>query len=103
MGMGTVGLATVLPNRRRAEPSAALQAAAMANPMQARKPQFAAKAKRVIHIFSQGAPSHLDTWDHKPALAKHADQNVKAIGDAVARAIRIQENGSEWHARERGV
>ena len=41
---------------------------------------FTPKAKRVIHIFSQGAPSHLDTWDHKPALAKHADQNVKAIG-----------------------
>ena len=81
MGMGAVGLATVLPNLAAApNPSAALQAAAMANPMRARKPQFAAKAKRVIHIFSQGAPSHLDTWDHKPALAKHADQNVKAIG-----------------------
>ena len=26
------------------------------------------KAKRVIHIFLQGAPSHIDTFDPKPAL-----------------------------------
>ena len=36
MGMGTVGLATVLPNLAAApNPSAALQTAAMANPMRA--------------------------------------------------------------------
>ena len=68
MGMGTVGLATVLPGLNAApNPSASLQATATANPMTARKPQFAVKAKRVIHIFSQGAPSHLATWDNKPA------------------------------------
>ena len=66
--------------------------------MRARKPQFAAKAKRVIHIFSQGAPSHLDTWDHKPALAKHADQNVKEIGGVPLPAQFGFENGPERHA-----
>jgi len=35
----------------------------------AKKPHFAAKAKRVIHLFMAGAPSHLDLFDHKPALA----------------------------------
>ena len=65
------------------------------------QPQFYRKAKRVIHIFSQGAPSHLDTWDHKPALAKHADQNESDRRSAVARTIRIQENGPERHACER--
>ena len=32
-------------------------------------PPFAAKAKHVIFVFLQGAPSHLDTFDYKPRLA----------------------------------
>ena len=30
-----------------------------------------AKAKRVIQLFMGGAASHVDLWDHKPALEKH--------------------------------
>jgi hypothetical protein len=30
-----------------------------------------AKAKRVIYLFMGGAPSHLELFDNKPALAKH--------------------------------
>ncbi|RUL89227.1 DUF1501 domain-containing protein [Tautonia sociabilis] len=33
-----------------------------------------AKAKRVIFLFMNGAPSHVDTFDPKPALAKYAGQ-----------------------------
>ena len=29
---------------------------------------FPAKAKHVIHLFMNGGPSHVDTFDHKPAL-----------------------------------
>src|SRR4051794_22223229 len=36
-----------------------------------REPHFPAKAKHVVHIFAQGAPSHVDTWDPKPALAQY--------------------------------
>jgi len=32
-------------------------------------PHFAPKAKRVIYLFQHGAPSQLDIFDHKPALA----------------------------------
>ncbi len=32
---------------------------------------FAPKAKRVIFLFMNGAPSHVDTFDPKPALKKH--------------------------------
>jgi hypothetical protein len=35
-----------------------------------RKPHFAPRAKRVIHLFMAGAPSHLDLFDHKPELAR---------------------------------
>src|SRR4051794_39444178 len=33
-------------------------------------PHFAAKAKRVIFLYMSGGPSHLETFDSKPALAK---------------------------------
>ncbi len=43
---------------------------APANPLAARLPHFAAKAKRVIYIFQAGAPSQLDLFDHKQELIK---------------------------------
>lgn len=35
---------------------------------------FPAKARNVIVIFISGAISHVDTWDYKPQLVKHAGQ-----------------------------
>jgi len=40
---------------------------------------FPAKAKRVIFLFMNGAPSHVDTFDPKPALADH--EGEKPSGD----------------------
>ncbi len=45
-----------------------------ANPLAARSPHFPAKAKHVIHLFMNGGPSHLDTFDPKPLLAKYHGQ-----------------------------
>jgi hypothetical protein len=36
----------------------------------------APRAKRVIFLFMQGGPSQIDTFDHKPALAKHHEQKL---------------------------
>lgn len=36
-----------------------------------RKPHFATRAKRVVYLFMGGAPSHLELFDNKPALAKY--------------------------------
>ena len=41
------------------------------NPMAPRTPHFAAKAKQVVHLFMNGGPSHLDTFDPKPMLTKY--------------------------------
>ncbi len=41
-----------------------------ADPLAPKKPQFDAKAKRVIFLFMAGAPSHLELFDNKPQLAK---------------------------------
>src|SRR5947209_8877811 len=42
------------------------------NPLAPRRPHFPGKAKRVIHLFMNGGPSHVDTFDPKPALARYA-------------------------------
>ena len=34
------------------------------------KPHFTPRAKRVIFLFMHGGPSHMDTFDHKPLLAR---------------------------------
>jgi hypothetical protein len=50
------------------------------NPLSAKQPHFAPKAKRVIFMFMQGGPSHVDTFDYKPALER---DDGKAPGQAV--------------------
>jgi hypothetical protein len=44
--------------------------AAGGNPLAPRQPHHLAKARRVIFLFMQGGPSHLDTFDWKPELAQ---------------------------------
>ena len=46
------------------------------SPLAPKQPHFAAKAKRVIHLFLNGGPSHVDTFDHKPALDKYHGQEL---------------------------
>lgn len=44
--------------------------AASTSPMSPRGPHFAPKAKRVIHLFMNGGPAHMDTFDPKPELTR---------------------------------
>jgi len=46
----------------------ALRAAgtAAASPLEPKAPHFAGRAKHVIFLCMQGAPSHVDTFDYKP-------------------------------------
>ena len=39
-------------------------------------PHFAPKAKRVIYMHMEGAPSQLDLWDYKPGLRERFDQDL---------------------------
>ncbi|MFM8468932.1 MAG: DUF1501 domain-containing protein [Limisphaerales bacterium] len=73
-GMGGLSLAWLLGSTGRGVASTAV------NPLAPKQPHFTGTAKRVIHIFAQGGPSHIDTWDPKPALAKAGDAKVDAIG-----------------------
>jgi len=46
-----------------------LLASSSRDPLAPKAPQFPAKAKHVIHLFLNGGPSHVDSFDHKPMLA----------------------------------
>ena len=68
MGVGALSLAHLLDHRDllAAQPGAQ----AVTGPLSPRPSHFPGKAKAVIHIFAQGAPSHVDTWDPKPSLTR---------------------------------
>lgn len=55
---------------------AALQERPAGNPLASRDGHFPARATRVIFMFMQGAPSHVDTFDYKPGLIKAAGKEV---------------------------
>lgn len=70
MGFGMIGLAGVLG----AEGSLAGSARAAGTdlrPLAPKAPHFPAKAQRVVHLFMNGGPSHVDTFDHKPLLGTY--------------------------------
>ena len=62
LGLGALGLTDLL--RSEAE----------AGPLNAHPPHFAPRAKRVVHFFLNGGPSHVDTFDPKPALREYEGQ-----------------------------
>jgi len=49
------------------------------DPLAPRRTHFPARAKHVIWIFINGGPSHVDTWDYKPALEKHHGQSIRTF------------------------
>src|SRR6201991_2433833 len=73
MGLGLLGLAGVL-----AESGEPARADTDLNPLAPKSPHFPAKAKHVVHLFMNGGPSHVDTFDPKPSLDKYAGQNLPA-------------------------
>ena len=50
-------------------------------PLDLKPPMFAPKAKSVIFLMMEGGPSHIDTFDPKPELAKHHLTKFKRTGE----------------------
>ena len=65
-----LGLAGILAGQEKAT---AYEAVA-SNPMAPKNPHFAPRAKHVIHLFMNGGPSQVDTFDPKPALDRYNGQ-----------------------------
>ncbi len=72
-GIGGLGLATVLMD---AGLLASEQPAGAVNPLAPKPPHFPARAKRLIFLFMNGGPSHVDTFDPKPELTKLSGKPV---------------------------
>jgi hypothetical protein len=86
MGFGALGLASLL--------SEEAIVAATGGASGGKPTHFPAKAKHVIHIFAQGAPSHIDTWDPKPLLARYEDQPLPGLnGVAMASPFKFTKRG----------
>ncbi len=82
---------TLLPTRRQLLQSTAcgfgylalagLTNSAAANPLAPRAAPIRPRAKRVIFLFMQGGPSHVDTFDYKPRLERDNGQ-MRSFDDA---------------------
>jgi len=66
--MSSTGLMPAHADTKRTPPGTG---AGGLNPLSVKSPHFPAKAKRVIFLFMNGGPSHVDTFDPKPLLTKH--------------------------------
>ena len=82
-GAGLLGLAALLQDERLLSSAAGAEAGGggpagvkVLNPLAPKPAHFVGKAKRVIWLFINGGPSHVDTWDYKPELEKRDGQEL---------------------------
>ena len=76
-GLGALALATFLGDEARAGMGVSKEPDPL-NPLAPRSPHHAPKVKRVIHLFMNGGPSQVDTFDPKPMLDKYHGQPLPA-------------------------
>ena len=79
------------------------KAAGPTNLLAQRKPHFAAKAKHVVFLFMNGAPSQVDTLDPKPALTRYhgmpyngdltVGSNSRPIGNLMQSPFEFRKHG----------
>ncbi|HEX3872037.1 MAG TPA: DUF1501 domain-containing protein [Pirellulales bacterium] len=77
LGFGSIALSTLLAElgytaNDASNPASDAESAGLSGSSLAPKPpQFAPRAKRIIHVFANGGPSQIDTFDPKPELKKY--------------------------------
>ncbi len=71
LGLGSLALGSLLvPDLFSGKPSLDT------DKLMANIPHFAPKAKRVIYLFQNGAPSQLESFDYKPELNKRMGEEL---------------------------
>ena len=78
-----------------------------ANPLAAKPPHQAARAKSIICLFMHGGVSHVDTWDPKPELAKLSGQTlpgdfVRGLKTSRIDFTKALARGTPWEFRRHG-
>src|SRR6188474_2647907 len=82
-GFGALALAHLLQSSSLAKE----QPRSLTQPLLPRQPHFPARARSVIFLFMEGGPSHLDTFDPKPALLELAGKPIPPSFDRVITAM----------------
>ena len=77
-GFGALALAALAAEARASEAPRGV------DPLGPKKPHFEPKAKRVIFLFMEGGPSHVDLFDPKPELTR---QNGKPLPASFGKVI----------------
>jgi hypothetical protein len=83
-GIGAVALSGLMNEWGLAAPAGvetattSAPAASTGSSLAPKAPHFAPKAKRIIHLFMNGGPSQIDTFDPKPALKKFDGKVLKS-------------------------
>ena len=72
LGLGSIALASLLSERRLFGGDTS----ALPNPMAAKPPEFAPRAKNIIYLFMAGGPSQLELFDYKPKLIELNGQPI---------------------------
>ncbi len=75
-GAGLLGLTTLLQNEGLLQSAGA---ADQSNPLAPKDGHFDGRVKRVIWLFINGGPSHVDTWDYKPELEKSDGKELEGF------------------------
>src|SRR5947207_2313147 len=71
------------------------------NPLAPKRPHFPARAKRVIFLCMEGAPSHVDTFDYKPRLNADDGKTMpksRTFGKLLGSPWKFQQHGQsgQW-------
>ncbi len=94
-GFGYLALAGLCAEQAAADASAEGPASrpAYLNPLAPKPTHFKAKAKRVIMLFMQGGPSHVDTFDYKPKLQQDSGKPGER-GMLLGSPFKFEQHGS---------
>lgn len=92
-GFGSLALAGLCAQQSAAE---------MVNPLAARLPHLAPRAKRVIFVFMQGGPSQVDTFDPKPKLTRDDRKKVPFMNARTRKPVDETLMKSPWTFQQYG-
>ncbi len=77
-GFGSLALSAMLADSARSSESPANRPASES--LAERPTMFTPRAKRIIFVFMQGGPSHVDSFDYKPELLARDGQSINFTG-----------------------
>lgn len=86
-GLGMIALASLLANE---SPSVASEKVAATERLP--QPHFVPRVKRVVWLFMHGGPSHVDLFDPKPELIRHAGKPLPDSFGSVMTRRKVAEN-----------